>query len=76
MKITNALRKRLEILLPHEYRGIVVERLKARGISIHPNTVYNVLHGSDNTEVAVELMKLAREQKSSQKQFKELSKQL
>ncbi|MBA4056649.1 MAG: hypothetical protein C0490_18185 [Marivirga sp.] len=58
MKKNNALRKRLEILLPNDYRQVIVDRLKDRGIKVHPNTVGNVLNGSNNTEVALEILKL------------------
>jgi len=65
MVINAALRKRLEKLLPKNYRQEVVDRMKTRyGKDIHPNTVYNTLHGSKNPEVALEILKLYNEQKS------------
>lgn len=76
MKINKALRKRLEILLPNDYRQVVVDRLKERGITVHPNTVRNVLDGSNNPVVALELLKLGNEMKMSQKQFDDLARQL
>jgi hypothetical protein len=63
MIINNALRKRIEKLLPKNYRKAIVDRLKVRGIEIHPNTVYNVLHGSENNEVALEILRLYNEEK-------------
>jgi IS30 family transposase len=63
MIINNALRKRIEKLLPKNYRKTIVDKLKERGIEIHPNTVYNVLHGSQNNEVSLEILRLYNEQK-------------
>jgi len=63
MIINNALRKRIEKVLPKNYRKTIVDRLKERGKDIHPNTVYNVLNGSPNNEVALEILKLYNEQK-------------
>jgi hypothetical protein len=76
MKINTALRKRLEILLPKNYRQVIVDRLKENGITVHPNTVTNVLNGSDNVDVALELLKLGNEKKESQKQFDDLAEQI
>jgi len=80
MKIDNTLRKQLKSLLPKNYRQVIVERLEARKITVHPNTVKNVLDGNDNHEVAIELLKLGNEmkasKKASQKQFDDLVKQL
>lgn len=74
MLIKSALRKRLVILMPKNYRKIVVDRLLARGIKVHPNTVYNVLHEeSKNVEVAIELMKLYNELNKSSKKLSALS---
>lgn len=64
MIINNALRKRLNKLLPKNYRKVVVERLKARGKTVHPNTVANVLNGNENNEVALEILKLYNEIKN------------
>lgn len=69
MIINNALRKRLEKLLPKNYRRLVVDRLKEKGVTIHPNTVRNVLHGSNNLAVAVEILKLYNEQKALKRRF-------
>jgi len=77
MKINIALRKRLENLLPHDYRQVIVDRLKARNITVHPNTVTNALmNGSENAQVVLEILKLGNEMKASQKQFNHLAKQL
>lgn len=64
MKITKAIRKEIAPFLPLKYRMIVVERLKAKGITVHPNTVSNVYkQGTDNPPVAGELIALALENK-------------
>lgn len=76
MKINNALRKTIEPLLPNDYRQVIVDRLKKKNISVHPNTVKNVLDGSENPTVALEILKLANEMRESQKQFNDLAKQL
>lgn len=69
MIINNALRKRLEKLLPKNYRQEVVDRMKKKGKTIHPNTVGNVLRGSYNPEVALEILKLHTAQKSLRRRF-------
>jgi len=77
MKINKSLRKEIESFLPSNYRKTIVERLGAKGICIHPNTVYNVLNGTENDTVAAELVKLASECKSEkEKVHKQLSKNL
>lgn len=77
MIITKALRKKLVISLPKNYRKLVVDRLAARGYSVHANTISNVLNGSQNLEVAAEIIKLAREHKDQKAQLeKELEKNL
>lgn len=76
MAINNALRKRLKILLPKNYRQTVVARLLERGIKVHSNTVYNVLHGSENPDVMLEIIKLCNEEKSLNKEIAENLKQL
>ena len=63
MLIKAPLRRELEKLLPKNYRQVVVDRLKAKKKTVHPNTVYNVLHGSQNDEVALEIIKLYNEKK-------------
>jgi hypothetical protein len=77
MKINDTLRKRLKPLLPSNYRQVVVERLKNRGITVHPNTVQNALAGKgENPAVVLELLKLGNEMKQSQQQFDLLAMQL
>ncbi len=71
MIINTAFRKRIQKLLPKNYRQVIVDRLKERGITVHDNTVYNVLHGSENDEVALEILKLHNERKALQKQLAE-----
>lgn len=64
MKITKAIREEIVPFLPLKYRIIVAERLAAKGITVHPNTVANVLKlGTENTPVASELITLATEYK-------------
>jgi DNA transposition AAA+ family ATPase len=63
MKITNALRKRINLFLPKNYRKEIVDRLKKRNIKVHPNTVSHTLNGGNNDVVAAEILQLANEQK-------------
>lgn len=70
MIIDNAQRKRIQKLLPKNYRKTVIDRLKAKGKTYHPNTVRNVLFGSPNLEVAEEILRLCNEQQKSLKRFK------
>lgn len=75
MIINSALRKRLNLLLPKDYRREIVDRLKERGIKVHPNTVSNALNGSDNQVVVAEILKLANERKALRKKVKNLVEQ-
>jgi len=74
MQINITLRRQLTKLLPKNYRAIVVARLAAQGKHYHPNTVGNVLKGSVNKEIALELLALAKEESESQKKADELIK--
>ncbi len=76
MIINNALRRRLYELLPKNYRQVVVARLNAKGITVHPNTVRNVLEGNANSVVAAELVELASEGAALEKKANRLVKQL
>ena len=77
MKITKAIRKEISPFLPLQYRIIVVERLQARGIKVHPNTVSNVYkHGNENAVVANELIALAAEYKRMEMQSIKTMRQL
>lgn len=69
MIINKALRKQLTKVLPKNYRLVIVERLKQRGLAVHPNTVSNVLRGSKNNAVALELLKLYNEEKKAASQI-------
>jgi hypothetical protein len=69
MIITSRMRKALRTYLPGDYRLVIKRRLEAQGITVHPNTVANVLNGAKNVAVALELVKLANEIKADQKQF-------
>lgn len=78
MKITKAIHKEIRPFLPRNYRHVVVERLREKGISVHINTVANVLrHGTENKVVAAELIALAAEYKQMEldaiKTMKQLS---
>lgn len=70
MIIDKALRRRIKKLLPKNYRKTIVERLKEQGKLYHPNTIRNVLNGSPNLEVALEILKLYNEEKKSLQRFK------
>lgn len=61
-----AQRKRIKTLLPWNYRTIIVDRLAEQGIKVHPNTVSNVLKGSDNKVVETALLRLYYERKKEQ----------
>lgn len=64
MFIDQNLQAQLKAVLPKDYRKQVVERLSAKGIAVHPNTVQNVLYGhSQNPEVLTELITLGHERK-------------
>jgi NADPH-dependent 2,4-dienoyl-CoA reductase/sulfur reductase-like enzyme len=76
MRITTAQRQLMKTFLPINYRQVVVARLKKRGITVHPNTVRNVLHGSENLAVAQELKKLADEREAAQNDFDKSIRQL
>lgn len=77
MLTTKQLQKKLKSLLPSDYRKQVVDRLREKGIEVHPNTVYNVLHGKHtNIEVANEIVELATEQQALHKQMDKNLKQL
>lgn len=76
MQIGSALRKRIEKFLPNNYRAVIVARLEAQGKKYHPNTVRNVLFGSANATVALELIKLAKEGSDSQKKAEKLVRML
>jgi hypothetical protein len=78
MKINRTLRKELIPLLPKEYRKIIVNRLRAKGKKVHPNTVSNaLLRGTENDTVVNEILLLANEEKENKNQLhEELSKNL
>jgi hypothetical protein len=61
MIINNNIREKIKPYLPFNYRSIVVERLKDKNVSVHPNTVSNVLNGSYNIIVAIEILQLYKE---------------
>jgi len=73
MIINNALRRRIKKFLPKNYRKIVVDRLKTQGKDYHRNTIRNVLNGSPNMEVALEIVKLYHEHKKAFEDFQELA---
>jgi hypothetical protein len=76
MKITDTLKKRVNLLLPKDYRKQIVARLKKRNIIVHPNTVSNVLKGADNELILSELLLLAKEEKQRRKSLKKRVKTL
>jgi hypothetical protein len=61
MIINNNIREKIRPYLPWNYRSIVVERLKDKNVSVHPNTVSNVFNGSHNIIVAIEILQLYKE---------------
>jgi hypothetical protein len=69
MIIDKALSKRLKKLLPKNYRQIIVDRLKQKGTTYHPNTIRNVLNGSPNLEVAEAIVELCNEKRKSLSRF-------
>lgn len=71
MIITKALSVRMKKALPKNYRQQIVDRLKLKGKECHPNTVSNVLNGSNNADVALELLNLYNEHREVQKQLHE-----
>lgn len=70
MIIDSALKRRIKIFLPKNYRKIIVQRLLEKGKTYHPNTIRNVLNGSPNLEVAQEILEVCREQRSVLKKFR------
>jgi len=77
MQISKRTRKELiDFLLPRDYCRQIVARLAEKGVTVHPNTVRNVLNGSKNPTVALELVKLGNEMKARQRQFTTLEKKL
>ncbi|MEJ0030900.1 MAG: hypothetical protein WDO15_11245 [Bacteroidota bacterium] len=60
--------------MPKDYRKVIVARLKEnKGIEIHPNTVYNTLHGAENLEVAMEILALVEERRALKRKFSKAS---
>jgi mRNA-degrading endonuclease RelE of RelBE toxin-antitoxin system len=77
MRINKTLRKKLLEFLPKDYRKIIVDRLAAKGTTIHANTVSNALNGTENDTVVLEIIKLHNEEKAKQERIhKELDKNL
>ncbi len=70
MIIDKALKRRIQKLLPKNYRKIIVERFAERGKTYHPNTIRNVLNGSPNLEVAEEIIRLCEEQQDTLEKFR------
>ncbi len=77
MFINQELQAQLKAILPKDYRKQVVERLTAKGIDVHPNTVKNVLHGhSQNPEVLTELINLGHERKQLYRELEAKKKEI